>query len=370
MTIGMHHIDGDFLPPLSSRFKRAAQTILFGYASNPYKEYSDPDVQKFSTTTPEGVSYNFSIYDASQRQGIPQSEQQALVILGGLRSMAHDKQHLFEHAKARGIPIVFGELPQPDDVDDMQDLMPAIDSMAKHFLTNLPGVERYQSRRLNFFGCSTGGYQAVNFLHDGGDAASEFLRTFQCVKLFSAFFEASYNNGAITKHAYPPHATLHASHHYGQNAFDKIHMVIKELTGDPVYIDPQNNTYPEHGEILYMADAIKSRSAKILSTPFPEIVKRMARNGKIEFLHGTRDGVADINAAFTVASHMGADFVPLHNTFHNPYTNARIEAVLSHFASNIKKPQPAPRPTIVEKVRGYAASHRPPFALPVFRAKP
>ena len=86
-------------------------------------------------------------------------------------------------------------------------------------------------------------------------------------KIFSGFFRASFVNSFISSIIYPKHADRHADQIYGENLFDRLHIVAKELAGDPVYFDPEC-TYPTHTEIRYMADAIEPRTAKILDKPF------------------------------------------------------------------------------------------------------
>lgn len=320
-----HYIDGNFLPPIGSRIKRAISAIFNGHAENPYLSYSDPEI--INHTIKDGdLSYNCSRYVHPNSQG-------TVYILSGLRSTAKGKKYLFENAKAAQMSVVFGSLPV---CEKPEDTLSAIDAMSKSFLTNPPFIDEHKGKPLLLMGHSTGGYEIANHLHEGGKKAENLIRTFDCIKIFSGFFKASFMSSTISNAFYPRHGKKHGGETYGQNIGDKVHIVLKELTGDPVYHDP-SNPYPTHDEILYMADEILPRTKKILDKPFPAIVERSARLGRIEFIHGEKDGVADLATAKKVADHMKADFIPMRDTFHNPYTEKRIAALLYYMFNNDKK---------------------------------
>tara|TARA_B100001750_G_C15505264_1_gene599944 strand:+ start:361 stop:1512 length:1152 start_codon:yes stop_codon:yes gene_type:complete len=346
MTQSVQYIDGNFLPSYGSRIKRALSALFNGHAENPYATYTDPDVANHVIT--DGyTSYNCSRYDHPNSQG-------TVYILSGLRSTAKGKKFLFEHAKKAQMSVVFGALPVSDSPTET---LSEIDKMAKSFLTNPPFFDEHKNKPVFLLAHSTGGHEVTDYLHKGGTDANNLLKRFDCIKIFSGFFRASFVNSFISSVIYPKHADRHADQIYGENLFDRLHIVAKELAGDPVYFDPEC-TYPTHTEIRYMADAIEPRTAKILDKPFPSLVQRAARLGKVEFIHGEWDGVADRKVAQSVADHMGADFTVMKNTFHNPYTEQRIVALLSHMYNNIREPA---KPRLSFLRGAFDSSFLPPF---------
>lgn len=326
MAYRVDYIEGeDFLSAWPQRIKNAL-SVLFKRAAKP----SDSDMLAVDRVKIEYAngSYHCCHYHAPQSNRV-------VFVLGGRRSKGRGNAHIFRTMKDAGISVVFAELPDPVKT---RDYMSAVQEMSRHFLLESPFLDFYKDRECYLFGHSTGAEVILENLHNE-DSASQILSYFHGIRPIGTFLRASFKNSAILNWLYEWHAGKNADVIYGDTLGDRVFAAINKLKGEEHPYEPEeiaDSTLPYHWENIYMANEIEKRRNKLMMSSFPEIV---LSSDKIAFLHGENDNIADMEAVQKMAKHMNAPLTIMKDTFHNPYTVERVNAVLYHLFNGVAKPQ-------------------------------
>ena len=202
----------------------------------------------------------------------------------------------------------------------------------------------FEGQRKHIITHSTSAGKLVEILHDSRDDAQKILRDYDQIRLGSTFVK-SYLKEKVLGIVSARHAVYkwqyerkHLDKQYGDVWTDVIYAAILQLQGQDAPGRKAESLWNK--EILFMTEWAEEVREKILAKPFPVCVQN---SQNIEAWHGECDTIASLSGAKEVFQHMNVPLTVFKNTFHYPYTEHRLPAILNHFETASMQP---PEPTI------------------------